>query len=91
MPETPFTAELPDGTLHHCYSPSSVVRDYFSAGETLTAPEFLARSRQALTEASDRVAAKFGFACTAAASSLHQIESWATQLDPDTTITIRSI
>lgn len=91
MPETPFTVELPDGSLKHCYSPSSVVRKYFTAGDTLTAAEFLGKARESLTEASNRVLAKFGFACSSAASSLEDIEHWASALPPDSTVRIHSI
>lgn len=91
MPETPFTVELPDGSLKHCYSPSSVVRDYFTAGDALTAAEFVVKARESLTEASNRVLAKFGFACSSAASSLEDIEHWAAALPPDSTVRIHSI
>ena len=88
MPETPFTVELPDGSIRACYSPSSVVKDYFSTGQTLPTEEFVALSRTALTEASERVRAKFGYACTAASASLHDIEAWASELDPGATLTV---
>jgi uncharacterized repeat protein (TIGR04042 family) len=91
MPETPFTVTLPDGSFHSCYSPSSVVKRYFSLGQVLPAAEFLKLSRSALTEASERVRAKFGYSCTAAAASLAEIEAWAGALSPDTPITISHI
>ena len=91
MPEVNITVELPDGTTRHCYSPSSVVRTYFEKGDTLKAPEFCQKSRSALTEASARVKQKFGFECTAAASSLREIESWTAELAPDDLVTITSI
>ncbi|HEY1122160.1 MAG TPA: MSMEG_0570 family nitrogen starvation response protein, partial [Haloferula sp.] len=91
MPETPFTVELPDGSLKYCYSPSSVVRDYFVAGDTLPADEFLRKARASLSEASNRVLAKFGFACSSAASSLEEIEHWASALPPESTVRIHSI
>ncbi len=91
MPETPFTVTLPDGSFHACYSPSSVVKQYFTQGQTLPAEEFLELSRTALTEASERVRAKFGFACTAAFASLADIERWAGALPPDTPLTIAHI
>ena len=91
MPETPFTVLLPDGSLRHCYSPSSVVREFFKAGETISAADFIDSSRAALTEASERVRRKFGFACTAAASSLSQIEEWAGELPPDAPLVIQRI
>lgn len=91
MPETPFTVLLPDGSSRHCYSPSSVVREYFKSGDTLSAAEFIDSSRLALNEASERVRRKFGFSCTAAASSLSQIEEWAGALPPDAPLVIQRI
>ncbi len=88
MPETTFTAELPDGTCQPCYSPSSVVKQYFNPGQVVSAGEFIELSRTALTEASERVRQKFGFSCTAASASLHDIERWAGILPPDTPLTI---
>jgi uncharacterized repeat protein (TIGR04042 family) len=77
MPEVLFTIQLPDGVTKECYSPSSVVRSYFAAGQEMPIPEFLSRSRKALTEASERVQAKFGFACVSGAAQLNEIERWA--------------
>jgi len=91
MPETTFTAVLPDGSFQPCYSPSSVVKNYFTAGQQLPASEFIRLSRVALNEASERVRRKFGFSCTAASASLAEIERWAGQLPPDTPLTIAHI
>lgn len=91
MPETPFTVTLPDGTFHACYSPSSVVREYFEKDQVLPVSEFLTLSRKALNEASERVRKKFGFACTGATASLDEIEQWAGVLPPETLLTITHI
>ena len=91
MPETPFTVTLPDGSFRACYSPSSVVKDYFSKDQVLPASEFLTLSRKALKEASERVRAKFGFACTGATASLDEIEQWAGELPPKTLLKITHI
>jgi uncharacterized repeat protein (TIGR04042 family) len=91
MPEVFFTVRLPDGTTKDCYSPSSVVRRYFTAGEELTAAEFIARSRQALAEAAERVRAKFGFACASAAAQLADIERWAAAYPSDSPIRILNL
>ncbi|MGJ8678267.1 MAG: hypothetical protein ACSHX0_12165 [Akkermansiaceae bacterium] len=61
MPETPFTVELPDGSERSCYSPSSAVKKYFSAGDSMPAPEFEAKATEALNEASRRVQQQLGF------------------------------
>ena len=91
MPETPFTVTLPDGSFHACYSPSSVVKEYFQKDQKLSAEEFLSKSRVALNEASERVRKKFGFACTGASASLEDIEAWAGALPTDTILTITHI
>jgi uncharacterized repeat protein (TIGR04042 family) len=75
MPEMRFHIRWPDGQDEHCYSPSLVVKDYFVPGETYALADFLERSRTALTIASDRVKAKFGFACSRAAAQLARIEA----------------
>ena len=58
-------------------SPSLVVRDFFTAGESYALADFLQRSRAALTIASERVAAKYGHGCTRAAAQLARIETMA--------------
>ena len=75
MPEMRFHVRWPDGREEPCYSPSLVVKDYFAPGETYALADFLERSRTALTIASDRVKAKFGFACSRAAAQLARIEA----------------
>ncbi len=77
MPEMTFDIRWPDGTAEPCYSPSLVIRDHLEVGATYPLPEFLARCRTALTIASDRVQAKYGFPCTRAQSQLQRIETRA--------------
>ena len=80
MPEIRFHVEWPDGSQESCYSPSLVVKSYFAPGETYTLDEFVQRSRTALTIASDRVQAKYGFPCSLALGQLQKIEQKAAQL-----------
>ena len=91
MPETYFTVELPDGGEKECYSPSSVVKKYFHKGEEMPVASFVARSREALAEASERVRLKFGFSCTAAAAQLADIEQSMRSYPPQATVRIKSI
>jgi uncharacterized repeat protein (TIGR04042 family) len=91
MPEVVFTIELPDGNRMECYSPSTVVRNYFVLGEQLPVEEFLVKSRKALSEASERVRAKFGFACSSAASQLNEIETRMQNYAGDSQIRILEI
>jgi uncharacterized repeat protein (TIGR04042 family) len=75
MPEMHFLVRWPDGAVETCYSPSLVIKDFFQPGETYPLAEFLARSRTALKIASDRVEAKYGFACSRALGQLARIEA----------------
>jgi len=74
MPEVRFQIEWPDGQQELCYSPSLVVKQYLSANEEYTLADFMERSRAALKEGSDRVAAKFGFPCSLALGQLQRLE-----------------
>jgi uncharacterized repeat protein (TIGR04042 family) len=91
MPEHYFTIELPDGDKRECYSPSTVVKKYFTTGDEMPATEFLVRSRKALGEASDRVRAKYGFGCASAAMQLQDIEAWIRACPGDGIVRILSI
>ena len=77
MPEINFKIQWPDGHQETCYSPSLVVKKYFEPGETYTVTEFVEKSRESLTIASDRVQAKFGFPCSRALGQLQRIETTA--------------
>jgi uncharacterized repeat protein (TIGR04042 family) len=74
VPEVVFRVRWPDGTVQGCYSPSTVVEDYFDAGADYSVEEFLSRSRQSLTAASERVRRIYGFACSQAVAQLADIE-----------------
>ena len=77
MPEMYFHVRWPDGAAQRCYSPSTVVADYFTAGTQYDLADFVERSRTALGIAGERVREKFGFFCTGAAEQLAQIEQAA--------------
>ncbi len=91
MPEVLFTIKLPDGEIRQCYSPSSVVKKYFTTGDELPVAEFLEKSRSALAEASERVRMKFGFSCSSAASQLEEIERFTRAFLPDQKINILDV
>jgi uncharacterized repeat protein (TIGR04042 family) len=73
MPERYVAVRWPDGQAHRIYSPSTVVEDYFEPGQRLPVAEFVARANAALTEASERVRAAYGFPCSRAARSIADI------------------
>lgn len=79
MPEIRFQIQWPDGSQEICYSPSLVVKQYFAPGESYALDDFVSRSRTALTTASDRVQAKYGFPCSLALGQLSAIENRAAQ------------
>lgn len=79
MPEIRFQIQWPDGTQETCYSPSLVVKQYFTPGCDYSLEDFVARSRTSLTLASDRVQAKYGFPCGLALGQLQDIEARAAQ------------
>ena len=88
MPEMTFTVRWPDGRQQSCYSPSLVMHDYLTAGTDYTVADFVDRSTTALAEAAERVRAKFGFACTAAAATGEQITAAAAGFGPADTVRV---
>jgi len=77
MPEIRFRIRWPDGSSETCYSPSLVIKDYFSVGTAYPLSDFLERSRVALGIASERVKAKYGMRCRRAMVQLARIEATA--------------
>ncbi|MDR5761172.1 MSMEG_0570 family nitrogen starvation response protein [Caballeronia sp. LZ035] len=74
MPVMHFLIRWPDGVEANCYSPSTVVSEFFAAGQRYAVDDFVARSREALHIGSERVREKYGFACSAALDQLARIE-----------------
>ena len=83
MPEMTFTVRWPDGEVQDLYSPSLVVHDHLQVGTTCTVEDFVARSCAALDTASERVRAKYGFACTSAAATSSLVRAAASRFAPD--------
>ena len=81
MPVMHFHVRWPDASETRCYSPSLVVRDYLTPGHHYRLDEFLERTREALGIASERVRAKYGFACSQAMDQLAEIERIAARFD----------
>jgi uncharacterized repeat protein (TIGR04042 family) len=88
MPEMHFIVRWPDRSELRCYSPSLVVRDFLQVGGSYPVEEFVRRSREMLTIASERVKAKYGFYCTAAMDQLQQIEENASRYAAASAVTI---
>ena len=81
MPETYWTVRWPDGSQERLYSPSSVVAELFTAGQSYPLADFLQRSRIAMQRASNRVEARYGHACSLAMGQLDRIETRVAAFD----------
>ncbi len=78
MPVTLFTVRWPDGGIEACYSPSTIITDYFTIGRDYTLSEFLELCRAGLRAASDRVGQQYGGGgCSRAMAQLAAIEMTA--------------
>jgi uncharacterized repeat protein (TIGR04042 family) len=83
--------EWPDKTADRVYSPSSVIRDFFEEGETLSVDAFEDRIAEALTRAGERVREVYGMECASARQELRRVQSVAEETEGDATVTILSL
>lgn len=90
MPELTFTTRWPDGRSLRTWSPSLVVHDHLEAGRSYPVADFLDRAGRALTEASDRVEARWGHPCTIAQASLVTIRRMAVG-QPEGTVVVEAM
>jgi uncharacterized repeat protein (TIGR04042 family) len=77
MPALNYHLRWPDQTESACYSPSTIIKDFFQPGVAYPLPEFMQRIRSATQTASDRVQARYGYACSSALDQLLTIEGRA--------------
>jgi len=91
MPETYFRVRWPNGDEQSCYSPSSVVAEYFSVDQSYPMSDFLRVSESALSEASERVRQKYGYYCSSAADQLQQIKQNASRFEDSDQVVIVQI
>jgi uncharacterized repeat protein (TIGR04042 family) len=91
MPEVYMQIEWSDETTDQVYSPSSVIRDFFSKGETLAVAEFNERVTEALEEASRRVREVYGMGCTAATKEIERLHAAAEKRDDEASVTILEV
>lgn len=89
MPEMRFVVRWPDESISDCYSPSLVVKEFLSVGESYPVGDFVARCRKALQIASERLRQKYGFACSSAAMQLAEIEEAATRFESVAEATVK--
>ncbi|MBB2204933.1 MSMEG_0570 family nitrogen starvation response protein [Gluconacetobacter takamatsuzukensis] len=91
MPEMIFRVRWPDGAESDCYSPSLVVRDHLVPGTDYPVTAFLARAEAALTEASVRVQARYGFPCRRALGQLQAIRETCGRFAADGAARVRVV
>jgi uncharacterized repeat protein (TIGR04042 family) len=74
MPELVFRVRWPDRAVTRCYSPSRAIAGFLDAGSEYALDDFMARSRDGLRAASERVREIYGAPCSRAAAQLADIE-----------------
>jgi putative flavoprotein involved in K+ transport len=85
-----FVIEWPDGRCERCYSPSYVVEEHLAVGQHYPLRDFLERARRALELASERVRARYGFACSSALDQLARLEATAATLPESGRVLVRA-
>ncbi len=91
MPEVRLTLEWPDGRTSELYSPSTVILDYLRPGQSLTVGELTSKGLAALEQASERVRARYGFACTRADEERVRLQQSADHYDGDAIVQIAEV
>lgn len=79
MPVVRFDVLWPDSTVMKCQSPSTVIRSFLTEDQVYSLADFLKATEIGLSQASERVRQKYGFACSAAADQLDLIQAKASQ------------
>jgi len=75
MPAVNFIVRWPDGREESCYSPSTIICEFFENGKSYSLDDFQSLSVKAYTRASERVEERFGYACSSARDQLMLIQS----------------
>jgi uncharacterized repeat protein (TIGR04042 family) len=81
MPAVNFHVRWPDGKEEKCYSPSTVIYDYFKPGDVVPLSEFMRLAESALTLGSERVASRYGYYCSSAVDQLSQLKRRVTEFE----------
>jgi uncharacterized repeat protein (TIGR04042 family) len=66
-----------------------VIYDYLRPGDRVPVGEFGERARSALAQASERVRARYGFACTRTDEEQRNLEPWLARFGADQLVRIR--
>jgi uncharacterized repeat protein (TIGR04042 family) len=88
VPEVLLTLQWPDGRTSELYSPSTVILEHLPPGTTLSVGELEQRAVEALRQASERVRARYGFACTRADEEREKLRRHAADYAADQPVTV---
>lgn len=88
MPEVRFELEWPDGQSSMLYSPSTVIFEYLKPGDSVQVSELESLGVKALRAASERVRARYGFACTRTDEEEAQLRQWVARYSPDQAVRV---
>jgi uncharacterized repeat protein (TIGR04042 family) len=91
MPEVMLQLHWPDGQASRLYSPSTVVYEFLKPGESLSIAELEQRGLAALREASERVRARYGFACTRTDEEASKLKQRLAMYGSAETVNVREI
>ncbi|MFH8134510.1 MSMEG_0570 family nitrogen starvation response protein [Pantoea osteomyelitidis] len=91
MPAMHFIVCWPDGSKETCYSPSTTIEKHFRLNHAYSVAEFVTVAQAALAEASDRVAAKFGYHCSSASDQAAAITQKAQRYGADEAVFVETI
>jgi uncharacterized repeat protein (TIGR04042 family) len=89
MPEVLLDLEWPDGQRSRLYSPSSVMLQHLQPGAELSVAEVREAGLRALAEASERVRARYGFACTRTDEEAARLQQRTSLYDPQALVKVR--
>ena len=90
MPEVHLTLEWPDGSTSALYSPSTVILQRLRPGQSLPVSTLRIQGIAALQEASERVRARYGFACTRADEEERRLLEQAAAFAAEELVSVRA-
>ncbi len=88
VPEVRLSLQWPDGRTSELYSPSTVILEHLPPGSSLSVAELQARALEGLEQASERVRARYGFACTRTDEEARKLTHTLAAYAPDQTVAI---
>ena len=88
MPEVLLTLHWPDGLTCQLYCPSTVILDHLPPGHQFSVAELHARGLEGLHQASERVRARYGFACTRTDEEALKLQRMLSSYGADQVVTI---